>query len=581
MNARKNRNSGEDAKRAERKRVARKNRLLCVFLPLFAALIYLALCFVNFDSSLWFDESYTAYLISGDFGEIWDLTALDVHPPLFYFALKIWSMIFGSADVALRAFSLFFGALAIILLFHLVRYKTRKLSLSALSALLVAICPMFVRYGEEARMYTLVAFLVLATTFVFFVILEREKASTVFERKRILAKASTVSVKAPTRKAPMAPTKVPTRKAPARKAPKWQYAIFAVLVAVGMYAHYFAAIAYLTLVIYLIYRKRFNKRWLFTFLGAAVLYIPWLPSLFSQISSLSAGYWIEPVTLATIPNYLAEALVYKEYAAEVSGWLVLPIVGVLALTAYAFRGSREKSGLFARLLSRIKALFGEREEAGTERRPRFLIFAAVLPPVLLFIVSLPPLHSMFSPRYVLYAVVALWVLFAFAIYRLWGAAEARLLAILLAGCVIVISVFGVVNVRERPLESTMKELVATIHRSNSPAPILANSPWLYYDAYVYTSEDYPVHFVKNWTEYEYGSLAPLEHYHYNVDESFEAFLAENETFWFVYDAPGSNSDPTTAAVSDSAELPRAELGAYRAVNTISNEQYIAIEFAKE
>ena len=512
---------------------SRKIRLLCVFLPLFAALLYLALCFLNFDSSLWFDESYTAYLISGDFGDIWNLTAQDVHPPLFYFALKIWSMIFGSADFALRAFSLTFGAISIILLFHLVRYKTKNIPLSTLSTFALAICPMFVRYGEEARMYTFVFFLILVTTFVFFVILDQEK-------------------------------------------PKWWlYVIFAILVALGMYTHYFAIFAYFVFVAYLIYRKRFNRRWLFAFLGAILLYVPWLPSLKYQVSTLSAGYWIDPVSLATFPNYLAEALVYKEYAVDVNGWLVLPIIGALVLAVYAF----------------LK-----------KPRPTFLIFAALLPPALLFLFSLPPLNSMFSPRYVLYAVVALWVLFAFAIYRFWSGAFAesrtifkrirehfcvtkkkstKPLAFALAGLVVIISIFGMINVRERPLESTMKELIATIHRSGSPAPILTNSPWLYYDAYAYTTEDYPVHFVHDWTAYEYGSLAPLQFYHYNVDPSFESFLVENENFWFIYDAPGNNSDPTTAAVSESEALPRKELEAYRPLNTISTEQYIAVEFTKE
>ena len=58
-------------------------------------------------ASIWFDEAFSAYLIRYDFAKIWHLTSVDVHPPLYYFALKIWSLIFGTSDFGLRSLSVF------------------------------------------------------------------------------------------------------------------------------------------------------------------------------------------------------------------------------------------------------------------------------------------------------------------------------------------------------------------------------------------------------------------------------------------------------------------------------------------
>ena len=40
-------------------------------------------------ASIWFDEAFSAYIIRYDFAKIWHFTSVDVHPPLYYFALKI------------------------------------------------------------------------------------------------------------------------------------------------------------------------------------------------------------------------------------------------------------------------------------------------------------------------------------------------------------------------------------------------------------------------------------------------------------------------------------------------------------
>jgi uncharacterized membrane protein len=66
-------------------------------------IIYTLACFVSaciyislaFKKTIWMDEAYTFGLIRNSFSFIWEKTAQDVHPPLYYFLLKIFTMPFG------------------------------------------------------------------------------------------------------------------------------------------------------------------------------------------------------------------------------------------------------------------------------------------------------------------------------------------------------------------------------------------------------------------------------------------------------------------------------------------------------
>ena len=197
-----------------RRFVEKYKRPLTLVAPALIGALYLILCLVSVQQSIWFDESYTAYLIRFDFGSILKYTAADVHPPLYYFLLKVWSMIFGNSDFALRAMSAMFGALAILFAFLWLKYKYGKTA-AILGSLFLALSPNFIRYGEEMRMYTLVAAIVFAATYFLQLAIDN-------------------------------------------KSRKW-WIIYAALVALGMYTHYFTAFAWMAHVVYLIviYKKEF------------------------------------------------------------------------------------------------------------------------------------------------------------------------------------------------------------------------------------------------------------------------------------------------------------------------------------
>ena len=233
---------------------------------------------LNITGTIWFDESYSAYLVRGDFGDIWNMTSLDVHPPLFYFLLKIWASIFGYTDFSMRFMSVFFGAIAIIFTFHLLK-RWFNIKTASIATLALSLSPMLIRYGQEMRMYTLVFAIVIAATYVLDLMLETKK-------------------------------------------PRY-YILYAILIALGMWTHYFAAIAWIAHIIYYTISKRgklFSKQMILTYALAVVLFIPWVPSLFRQIVEVQSGFWIPSISMATPANYLSQSLIFSE-AAYATGFI--------------------------------------------------------------------------------------------------------------------------------------------------------------------------------------------------------------------------------------------------------------------
>jgi mannosyltransferase len=82
--------------------------------------------------------------------------------PLYYLLLRPWLEIAGRSGFVLRFFSLAFGVLSVPLMYQVARRLfPRWTVLALLSALLVAVSPYLVWYGQEGKMYALVVALAL------------------------------------------------------------------------------------------------------------------------------------------------------------------------------------------------------------------------------------------------------------------------------------------------------------------------------------------------------------------------------------------------------------------------------------
>ncbi len=125
---------------------------------LFGAAFVLRLIFLN--QPLWLDEAVTAKVIRTI--PLMDIAArfspADFHPPLFYIFMKMWSMLFGTSEIALRMPSVIFSVLAGHAVF-LIGTRMKNVRFGLWAAALYLFNPLAVYYSQEARMYSLVTFL--------------------------------------------------------------------------------------------------------------------------------------------------------------------------------------------------------------------------------------------------------------------------------------------------------------------------------------------------------------------------------------------------------------------------------------
>ncbi|MBR1441530.1 MAG: hypothetical protein IJ589_09950 [Lachnospiraceae bacterium] len=117
---------------------------------------------LTYGTGVAWDEAYTWHLSAEhSFSEIVELTAADVHPPLYYFIGKISLGIFGRTLHVLSMTSVFPTVILMILSAVLIR-KRWGLMVSFLFNLSIALAPLLSYYNVESRMYSWMDFFVLS-----------------------------------------------------------------------------------------------------------------------------------------------------------------------------------------------------------------------------------------------------------------------------------------------------------------------------------------------------------------------------------------------------------------------------------
>lgn len=115
---------------------------------------------------LWADEGYSIYYATEPLRRMVDLTAHDIHPPLYYALLHLWTFIGGGASPSsLRLFSLLTAlpALGLIAALSVSLFPGRR-RLMLLATVLLTLNPMHLFYSQEVRMYGLALSLTMAST---------------------------------------------------------------------------------------------------------------------------------------------------------------------------------------------------------------------------------------------------------------------------------------------------------------------------------------------------------------------------------------------------------------------------------
>lgn len=278
----------------------------------------------NLDaSSLWHDEAFSGLLPQYPFGEMMNRIALDVHPPLYYILLRVWTDIVGNSLFTLRLFSLIFGiatAWAAYLLFKELLPKKRH---ALLSAGLLFVSSFQIQYNMEARMYTLGSFLVVLATFF---LLRALKAG---------------------------PRKL------------WWWLGYAILSAAALYTHYytlFVFAAHALFVAWILVKEskaslaslaKNPTLWHAAFSGALslLLFLPWVPTFLAQLRQVQESYWIPPMNIWSVPSTVFKMLSGVGANPQEYGIYLICVftVALALLAAFILLYKRKEAWLFAAL----------------------------------------------------------------------------------------------------------------------------------------------------------------------------------------------------------------------------------------
>ena len=133
------------------------------------------------DSSIWYDEAITLLTTSGHAQLNWalglaqfkpsanlpkivsELYRQDVHPPLYFWTLAIWRVMFGQSLEVARALSAVFTLGTLCLLYRLA--KDWGMTWAYVPVVIYAVSAVGVRYAYNARPYAMVSFLIMLTVF--------------------------------------------------------------------------------------------------------------------------------------------------------------------------------------------------------------------------------------------------------------------------------------------------------------------------------------------------------------------------------------------------------------------------------
>lgn len=210
----------------------------------------------------WFDETFTIHAIRQPFGEMLRITSMDVHPPLYYIAVKLCTMLLGEKNLVLHIVSLgCFFLLIVCTIIFCTKYFNDWAAVLAMLAILGT--PNMQKYAMEVRMYSMAMLWIMLSFYLAYVVTLKFNAQK-FNR----------------------------------------YWIFLSLTgAAAAYTHYFAGVAVVGLcfflLIFLLVKYKTWKPILMQWIGScvlmAVLYLPWMFVMIRQMTSISGNYWIDPL----------------------------------------------------------------------------------------------------------------------------------------------------------------------------------------------------------------------------------------------------------------------------------------------
>jgi hypothetical protein len=195
------------------------------------------------------------------------------------------------------------------------------------------------------------------------------------------------------------------------------------------------------------------------------------------------------------------------------------------------------------------------------------------------LLSLPPLRPSYVERYVMPSLVSTSLLLGVTL--VYGLKKARL-RWRIGATIVVIGVFaiGIGNVyyygnynKNSDTLILTGNVIQEINAKAKPGePIIASSPWIFYEAVFYSTPAHPVYFVDADTQYSYGSLEMLKDNDQHKIKDVPAFLEQHPIVWYI----GNSNQPTVTSNRTTGWQPLQTISQYDAID--KNDNYKATEY---
>jgi uncharacterized membrane protein len=377
--------------------------------------------------SIWVDEGFSVWISKMSVPLMVQVASGDVHPPLYYFLLHYWMMVFGTSASAVRLLSVLFGVLAIPMIYVVGRQLFNK-EVGLVAALILALSSFNIYYSQETRMYSLMVLLALLSMYFFW---------------RFLQQSNLVS--------------------------SVGYVLSTTLL---VYTHYYGLLVVIGQNIYVVTLLLLSKHRAYRLRDWAVLqaivltlFVPWMIILVKQIlqrQALAASF--------ALPAIATIAATFSSYSGSTALLALFLGLSVLSLFAYQkVRGAMDWKAPLKALQSYAWSLHIANVE------PVYFLFVwLVFINIIPFIISVP-----YLARYTIAASVALYLLVA----KGTGNINHRLTKVAVIGVIVVLSVAnlqGYYSSITRPQAREATQLIDANYKSGDLVLIFpAWQPWTF------------------------------------------------------------------------------------------------------
>lgn len=388
----------------------------------------------------WHDEVITTFLVRLPAAEIFAAIIInDSHPPLYHILLHYWAALFGDDLLVLRLFSVLISTACVPLTYLLGRTLAgRTVGLGA--AGVMALSPFHIYHAQQARMYPLLACLVLVATLLFL---------RAWRRGRW-----------------------------------YDWLLLGVSIAAGFYTHvffFFSVPALLLWVGIAAYQQGSLTRWrlvglLAAPLLAAIAFVPFLPRMLQLTRSIAGGFWIGSTslfdwmyTLVSLSNHAT--LAHDPRLSTPTWYLVLtfvPAVAAVLLTLlYSVREARRHP----------------------EERPAWLLLHLLIwVPIAIATMLSITIQPILLDRALIGIAAPLYVLMAWMGVRFGKHRPVQVVA----GCLLASIVASLAyTYPDAPKQNEMIRIAHYLAEEHQPGDAIAYTDWQSFDAWVLSYPQHP------------------------------------------------------------------------------------------